>query len=334
MSVLRRTAAAVIAALAVLLCTSQAAAAVNAQGVPSKGALVELSFKNRDGYKIRVAGFGQTVALSVIRHLAEGSSSTTYFAHGTVTPTSIRASFADRGRIAVRFRPTGAKIRHPGRYRCGPRDDGVIGRHGVFVGGLRFSGEAGYTSASVHRAPGQSVDYRALVACLLSGGFSSKRQAAQAAERLPAGFPGVGLAVPGVLGRMPSGLEVPTHPTPGPKPTMLSADDKLPLSRTVFFAVARGSGRSLFLAEQESSDGSLGIVRYVSVTGPPQTFAFDDALSLGGVTPPSPFSGAATFQHGAAGAKSWAGSLAVSFLGATDFPLTGSGFRSSLTRGW
>jgi hypothetical protein len=333
MSVLRRTAAAAIAALAVLLCTSQAAAAVNAQGVPSEGALVELSFKNRDGYKIRVAGFGQTVALSVIRHLPEGSSGTTYFAHGTVTPTSIRASFADRGRIAVRFRPTGPKIRRAGRHPCATRDDGVIGRHGVFVGGLRFSGEAGYTSASVHRAPGQSVDYRAFVACLLSG-ILSKRQAAQPAERLPAGLPGVGLAVPGVLGRMPSALEAPTHPTPGPKPTMLSADDKLPLSRTVFSAEARGSGHPFFLAEQESSDGSLGIVRYVSVTGPRRTFAFDDALSLGGVTPPSPFSGAATFQHGAAGAKSWTGSLAVSFLGASDFPLTGAGFRSSLTRGW
>jgi hypothetical protein len=333
MNVLCRTAVAAVAALAVLLCTSQAAAAVNARGVPSTGALVELSFKNRDGYTIRVAGFGQTVALRVIRRLPEGSSNTTYFAHGAVTPTSIRASFADRGRIAVRFRPTGAEIRHAGRYRCATRNDGAIGRHGVFVGGLSFNGEAGYTSASVHRAPGQSIDYRAFLSCLLSG-VSSKRRAARPAVGPPVGLPGTGLAVPGILGRMPSGPEAPTHPTPGPKPTMLSADDKLPLSRTVFLARARGSRRPVFLAEQASSDGSLGIVRYASVTGPRQAFAFDDALSLAGVTPPPPFSGTATFQHGGAGAKSWAGSLAVSFLGAPDVPLTGPGFGSSLTRGW
>jgi hypothetical protein len=323
-----------IAALVALLCAPTAAAASGASGGRGAGdeALVALSFHNSDGYKIDVAGFGQTVALTVSRHGKGGESSATYLAHGTVTPTSIQASFAERGRIAVRFRPTGRAIRPVGRNRCGARHDGAIGHRGVFVGGLRFRGEDGYTSASVHRVPGSSVDFKSFVACLVSG-LSSKRDAAQVEERLPAGLPAFGAAVPGALGRLPRGLEVPTHPSPGPKPTTLAADHKLPLDRTLFEARSRGRDKVEFAAIDERSEGSIAVVRYVDLRAAPATFVADPALSLAGVSPPPPFSGSGTWRRGAAG-KSWTGSLAVSFLGAPDVPLDGPGFASTLTRGW
>ncbi len=324
-----------IAAVTALLCAPTAAAVAgtsSGQGRPGGGALVEFSFQNRDGYKIDVAGFGQTVALTVARHGKNGGSSATYLAHGTVTPTSIRASFAERGRVAVRFRPTGRAIRPAGRNRCGARHDGAIGRRGVFVGGLRFRGEAGYTSASIHRAPGASVDYRAFIACLLSG-LPSQRDAAQVDARLPAGLPAFGGAVPGALGKLPQGLEVPTHPSPGPKPTTLSADHKLPLDRTLFEARSRGHGKVEFAAIDERSEGSIAVVRYVALRAAPATFVADDALSLAGVTPPAPFSGSGSWRRSGA-ARVWTGSLAVSFLGAPDVRLTGSGFSSALARSW
>lgn len=322
-----------IAAIAVLLCASQGGAAANAKGVSHKGSLVELKFENRDGYTIRVAGYGQTVALSVIRHGQGRSSSATYLAHGTVTATSIRASFADLGSVSVHFQPSGRAIRPAGHARCGAHDDGVVGRRGLFVGGLRFHGEAGYTSATVHRAHGDSIDIRAFVACLRAG-LSSERQAAQPVRRLSPGLPLFGAAVRDVYRAVPRALEVPTHPSPGPKPTTLSADGKLPLARTIFEARARGRGRVHFAAVDERSEGSVAIVRRVEVRAGSATFVADNALSLAGVTPPPPFSGTGAWQHTGTGEKSWTGSLAVSFLGAPNVPLAGPGFGSDLSRGW
>jgi hypothetical protein len=275
-------------------------------GLPRHGAIAVLRLENRDGYEISVVAFGQTVALAVSR--ADNPSAVTmYLAHGRVTPTSIRASFAARGRIALRLGSSSQALRLPRHPGCALPGHGVIGRSGVYVGKLSFQGEDGYTSARAHRVKGTSIDLRALSSCLT--GLSRKRLAA-----LP-----------------PS---VPTHPSAGPKPTTLVADDKLPLARTVFAARAGGSSRSRFLATEEGSEGSLGVVRFVFVSGPRPAFAFDDALSFAGVTPPPPFSGTATFQRGPGAGKSWTGSLAVSFLGAPDVPLTGSPFRAQLTRGW
>jgi hypothetical protein len=276
--------------------------------------LSELKFTNRDGYTITVVGFGQTVALSVSRDHGhqdrrgvKRSSTTTYLAHGKVTPTSIQASFADRGRIAVRFRPAPRPLRAGRNAGCKRSSDGLLGRLGVFVGELRFRGENGYTSAEVHRVHGGTVDFRALIACLL------------------------GKARPGRRALL-SGVS--THPSHRPKRTTLIADRKTPLSRTVFGAQLRGEGRVRFIALEESSEGSLGMIRIVTASGAPAAFAFDDHLSGATVAPPAPFSGSGAFQHGAGSEKSWAGPLAVSFLGAPGTPLTGSPFKTQLVQSW
>jgi len=277
--------------------------------------LSELKFTNRDGYTITVVGFGQTVALSVSRdhgrpegRSAKRSSVTTYLAHGMVTPTSIEASFADRGRIAVRFRPAPRPLRATRNAGCRKSSNGLLGRLGVFVGELRFRGEDGYTSAEVHRVHGGTIDLKALIACLLG----KARQPGQRA--------------------LLSGVS--THPSHGPKRTTLIADRKTPLSRTVFGAQLRGGGRARFIALDESSEGPLGTIRIATAAGPAAAFAFDDHLAGATVAPPAPFSGSGAFQHGAGSAKSWTGSLAVSFLGAPGVPLTGSPFKTQLVQSW
>lgn len=307
-------------------------------GLPGSRPLSEFKFINRDGYTITVVAFGQTVALSVTRKhghrpgpSANRSSTTTYLAHGKVTPTSVQASFADRGRIALRFRPSGRELHASRHAGCVKPSDSVIGRLGLFVGELRFRGENGYTSAEVHRVHGGSIDFAALVACLL--GSRPGQHALLPSPRPPLQLPAIGTAAH-LHGAGPSTPGVRTHPSHRPKRTMLVADRKLPLARTVFGAQLRGEGRARFVAIDESSDGPIGIIRIAAATGPKAAFSFDDPLGSAAVTPPPPFSGNGAFQHGPGDERSWSGSLAVSFFGAPRVPLTGSPFRAQLVQSW
>lgn len=307
-------------------------------------ALSELRFRNSDGYTISVVAFGQTVALSVSRSQLRGrrasgdrgkvrerSQTSTYFAHGRVTPTSISASFGERGRISVRFQPSGREVHAGGRAGCrrpgGPR----LADLGVFSGELRFEGEGGYTSAEVHRVPGRSIDLAALLACLLgvSPGAHAMLPAAQAplGIRLPA-------PVGGSLTRAPSVPAVPTNPSTGPESTALVADRKLALDRTVFAAQMRGKGRPRFLAAEEASEGSIGVVRVAYARGAPGSFVADRTLSSARVSPPAPFAGDGALLRSLGNARSWDGSLTVSFLGVPRVPLTGAPFGIRLSRGF
>lgn len=301
-------------------------------------AVSELRFTNRDGYRFAVVAYGQTVALSVSnghrRQHGAGirrSSTTTYLAHGEVTPTSIGASFGDRGRIAVHFRPTGQAIRATKRAGCARSGDGVIARLGLFVGRLSFRGEGGYTSAGVHRARGGSIDFEALLDCLV-GAAPSGRQALLPA-RAPSPFPAL-WGPSGVRGVASDAPGVRTNPSRGLEFTTLIASRKLPVARTIFGARVRDESRPLFVAVDLSVEGRLGIARYASARGPRSAFGFDGSLSSATVLPPAPFSGKGVFQHGVGSERSWTGSLTVSFLGAPRVPIVGAPFSTHLAQGW
>ena len=125
-----------------------------------------------------------------------------------------------------------------------------------------------------------------------------------------------------------------THPSHGPKPTALLADHKTPLTRTVFAAQVRGRGKVRLLALESASEGSIGVIRFVKAQADPSVFNVDGILSSASIEPPAPFSGTGAYQQGPGNAKSWTGSLVVSFLGAPQVPLTGSLFVVRLARGW
>lgn len=306
-------------------------------GAPGDQVLSELKFENSDGYAITVVAFGQTVSLSVAhphgRRKGHGpASTTTYLAHGKVTPASIAASFGDRGRIDVRFRPSGRELRATHKAGCKRPGGGVLARFGVFAGELRFRGEGGFTSVEAHRVPGRAVDFSALVACLY-GATPHDRQAVLPAPKLPWGIrlPGADVGVRRATSETPS---VQTHPSRGPKPTTLLAEHKTPLTRTAFAAQARGRGRVHLLAFESASEGSIGVIRFVKAEADPSVFSVNGILSSASVKPPAPFSGTGAYEQGPGNAKSWTGSLAVSFLGAPHVPLTGSPFVARLARGW
>jgi hypothetical protein len=308
-------------------------------GLPRNRALSELRFENRDGYTISVTGVGQTVALDVRRtrfhteggrKVRERVAETTYLAHGRVTSHSIEASFGDRGRIALRFLPSGRSIHASRKAGCRRPNDAVIADLGVFDGELSFRGEGGFTSAEVHRVRGRSVDLRALMACVL--GLSPR-----ADVELPVAHPPLGIHLPGLVAEAASALPVPaapTHPSTGPRSTTLVAEHKEALARTVFAAQVRGDGHPRFLAADQASEGSIGVVRLVYVRGPAPAFSFDDSLSSAAVDPPPPFSGSAELRRGPHNAKSWAGTLAVSFLGEPHAALAGAPFGAWLSQGF
>lgn len=308
-------------------------------GLPPKRTLSELRFHNHDGYAISILASGQTVALEVGRvrfgmrggrRVRERASETTYFAHGRVTPDSISASFGELGRIAVRFRPSGREVHATRKAGCKRPNDAVIAKLGSFEGKLSFRGEGGYTSVEAERVPGRSVDLTALLACVL--GVSPKAAATLPPPRAP-----LGIRLPGVVaqgGGAPGAPSTPTHPGSGPRSTTLVADRKEALARLVFAAQVRGDGRPRFLAVDQASAGSIGIVRLASVRGAASQFSFEDSLAGGSVSPPPPFSGSAELRRGQRNAKSWSGSLAVTFLGAPDVPLAGAPFGAWLSQGF
>ena len=261
----------------------------------------QFDFQTGNGYTIDVAGVGPDVVIGVSRR--HSSATTTYIARGVVSPTRLDASFGDLGRIAVRFRPSGRVVRTKPRQHCkGP--DRITSRLGAFVGDIRFSGEGGYASADVHRVKGR-VSSPISLRCTPSvskheGGGSDSIGSQEQSLRL----------------------------------TLLGADWKTALSSTSFAAVAGFGDKALFLADSEQSEGSVAIVRRAVAMASARTFSFDNALTLAGVTPPAPFSGTGSFQAGPDGAKSWTGSLAVSFPGAENMPLSGPQFKVVLLSGF
>ena len=311
-------------------------------GRQDRPSVLELKFTNRDGYQLTVVAFEQTVALSVSsgrQDLSGGDavrrfSTTTYLAHGKATPTSIQASFGDRGRIALRFRPNGREIRASRDAGCRRPGHGVIAQLGLFVGELRFRGEGAYTSAEIHRVHGGSVDLAALLACRPVAALPRVDRSIAPAPPQAGPRAQVGGAFSHLRGAGSFGSGVPTHPSRRPKRTTLLASLKAPLSRTVFSARLRGKGSARFMAAEAASEGQIGVVRLAGVSAPQAAFTFDDSLANATVAPPAPFAGKGGFRQGIGEVESWTGSLAVSFLGAPRVPLTGSPFRAQLVQSW
>jgi hypothetical protein len=258
-------------------------------------------FETGNGYKVAVAGLGPDVVIDVSRR--HSLATTTYIARGVVSPTRLEVSFGDLGRIAVRFHPSGRVVRTKSRPHCkGP--DHITSRLGAFVGDIRFSGEDGYASANVHRVKGR-VSSPLSLRCAPSV-FKHERGESDSIGSSKQSF----------------------------KLTLLSAGWKTALSSTAFVAAAGFGKETLFFASSEQSEGAVAIVRQAVAVASARTFTFDNALTLGGVTPPAPFSGTGSFQAGPDGVKSWTGSLAVSFPGAENTPLSGPQFKAVLLRGF
>ncbi len=258
-----------------------------------------------NGYRITVGGRDVTAFISTSQPSSPSSRSaawSTYFARGRVSPTAIHATFGNLGSVAMRFHPSGRDTHSRPQRGCRGPDRYTI-RFGVFVGSVRFRGEDGYTSVEVHRVKGRVVTPPSLDCSGLPLEARRRQGARAAAER------------------------------PSAKLTRLDAAWRSGLTAT-YFSAATNQGKARFLAATEQSEGSLAVYRAAFALASPLTFASDDALSFASVTPPAPFSGTGSLQRSPDGTKVWTGSLAVSFPGAPNVPLTGPQFLTRLSRQW
>lgn len=256
-----------------------------------------------DGYKITVGGYDATAVITAAKpDPAHGRFAwSTYVARGRVSPTAIHAGFGALGRVDMRFRGSGPFTYGKRHHHCVGADRYRI-RRGAFVGSVRFRGEGGYVSTRAHRVKGKIVTPRSLNC------FDSLFEE-----------PERGGGKHGAKSR--------------PKVTRLYSFLRSGLT-AIFLSAAERGGKARFVAEMEQTVGSLGVIRGVLVRASPATFAASGTLSSAGITPPPPFSGSGLFQRGPTGKKSLTGSLAVSFLGAPNVPLTDPRFKIQLTRSW
>lgn len=253
-----------------------------------------------NGYRLTVTAFGYGATLRATRvkapHPKHGAW-TDYIARASGGARRIDASFGELGRVRMRFHP-GGLVTHGKRERGCRGPDRYTYRHGVFVGSFEFRGEGGYTTVHTRRVKG-TIASPSVLHC--SGGAGHSRQTAG-----------------------------PKQPKPGF--TYLEAGWRQGLTARYFYASREGGGAVAFQVGDYESRGRLGIYRAAIAHGPPPTFATDSALSFATVSPPAPFSSTGYLRREASGARTWTGSLAVSFPGAPDLPLTGPQFKTRLVR--
>jgi hypothetical protein len=114
----------------------------------------------------------------------------------------------------------------------------------------------------------------------------------------------------------------------------LAAGFRAGLDATYFDARTLPSGGSLFEVESETGGREYAVQQFAFARAQARAFVTDDSLSFAKLTPPYPFSGTGSLERAADGAPVWTGSLAVSFPGTDNVPLTGPPFKVQLTREW
>jgi hypothetical protein len=282
---------------------------------PRHGFESRFGLKAQHGYTVTVVGEGDIVVVEVSRPLAHGKGDlleklfgfkravTAYVTRGTVTEQRIIASFGKFGKVDVRFRPTGQVVESARRRRCRGADH-FTSQLGVFVGGVRFSGEGRYVAVRSHRAKGRIRSPQHL----------------RCSSRPPRAFS--------------SSRARPVREHPSFIPTFLAATSRHGVSALELIAF-RLRKTTLFAAINEESLGSMARMRFALATAPSKkAFSFNDALTRATIRPPAPFHGEGTYRAASDGTTAWTGPLSVSFPGAPRLPLAGEEFETTLESGF
>jgi hypothetical protein len=259
--------------------------------------LVELQVRGSHGYRGRVIDIGKR-AIYLIVH--KGPASVTYQARGRRTSRDgIEVRFRGVGRVSIEFRQRGRARRSPPAEDCEGR--GNITRHGAFIGTIRLHGERGFTDVDSDRAAGEVVDSFEEV-CRNGGGEGGQRSDLQTAILDASTARGRGLT------------------------SFLAA--KLTSSSIPDFNLTHYSA-SIFQRR-----GPMTVTRSVSKAAQPDSFELGEPAerpTTATISPPAPFTGAATFQLTGKSAATWTGDLAVEFPGlAGPVSLAGPKFSSEL----
>lgn len=166
-------------------------------------------------------------------------------------------------------------------------------RSGAFVGSIKFRGENGYTQLNTRRVHGTMA-------------------------------PPLSWKCPNIFNRHPKST--------ANLPTILGAFT--PHDRVSFVAIDGADlfPMGFFIAGTLERQGALSIKRSALTEGKPASFSASEDLSSATVSPPSPFTGTASFKRNTNGSAEWFGTLSVALPGIESVALTGSAFSANLAK--
>jgi hypothetical protein len=253
----------------------------------------QLTVKGTHGFRITITRIAGRVELTA----SNGTTAAIYVVRSAKIPMNrFEATFPGLGEVSVRFHPSGRVHREPGFCERRPS----FRQSGIFSGTIRFEGEQGFTRINVDSASGFV--------------FRSFKEVCK--------------------GSRGSDSEVPPD-------YLLEEKARSQGGTTVFVAMKSSDASSpdpsarYFASHWERQYGMLS-VGVVSAQADRDTFATGGSLfrpESATLTPPSPFSGTASFRASPGTLAQWEGTLAVELPGVGSVPLTGSQFRPKLCRG-
>jgi hypothetical protein len=287
-----------------LICASISLVFANPTGAIASELLpafsADFTLNASNGYLISTVAENDKVQLTVShgRLSRKNFTFTTYKAPASVSWSRIVAGLGDLGELSLHFQPSGkVRITYQRKPKGCKGSSKIVRRLGTFTGAIRFEGEEGYTSIETDHVEG-SVGTPTTITCSFTGSFSEGGHRHKRHHRPKGAY--LGATVTG---------------------------------NTLGFAASRSgpNQHSDFVARSTEKAGPVSITRYATATGAPQSFTFDNRFSSATVTPPLPFTGTAEYHRGRNPiVGSWTGSLAVTFLGAANVPLTGPAFTTAL----
>lgn len=264
---------------------------------------VTLQLRGSHGYAIQVIGFGPR---RVLLSASKGDLSASYLVHGKVSDYSIEADFGKLGRVAVRLHPDGPPQDETNSFTPTCKGKAATTQRGRFAGSIRFRGEHGYTEVKTKGAQGTVFHSHRQVCKLQRGGRHHSRSP----------FP------PMIsLGAASSNRQIPSFSVFEEKPGN---------AKGRFFVEG-----TTFEANQSEHREGVSIDHSADVTAPSKTFTVSPLGSTpisATVSPPAPFSGAASFEETTEGHGTWTGDLEAELPGVGQVPLTGPTYSANFCR--
>jgi hypothetical protein len=250
-----------------------------------------IEFAGSNGYDVTVTGVRGQVNIGLYRNDLGAS----YTVDGAVGRRALDADFGEFGSVHVHFvQQRGPRIRQIRPPGC---EGTMTIRRGQFNGPIEFTSEAGQTSFSSTSIPGKVVALRV---------------------------------------RCPPGEPPEFDPGDSPDESNAVALDAYAGSRFgqqgTFFNALRYDRRGAvsYSAGETHSVGAVSVSNYGSSRAPRSTFRLNRNLRAARVTPPTPFSGSASFSKPKGGDATWTGDLVVT-LPSGPVALAGPGFRASIS---
>jgi hypothetical protein len=157
-----------------------------------------LFLQGKNGFQLQILGARHRVTATVAKAVrlkpeagaSSGTLTNEYVTRGRATPTRVRASFGQIGRVDVRFKPSGKREAFRPNQKCHAEE--IFLQPGHFTGSVSFTGEERYASFHARHFKGAVVE---VIAGCSRPNMARAAKASQARARLTAETPSGGLGL-------------------------------------------------------------------------------------------------------------------------------------------